>query len=98
MSGLVRVRTGRTASVRTQQPMFAIFLLAGGAMVRMTAPSAVIGYGMFEERCSARGRREGRLGGSSGSHGDAWWRAGEESQIDMLVGCVIDASTIKMDL
>ena len=42
MSGLVRVRRCRTASVRTQHPMFAFFLLARRTVVGMT------GDGMLE--------------------------------------------------
>ena len=74
--GPVGVRRGGTASVRTQEPMFTFFLLAGGAVIGMTGLGALIGYGRLERRCSVRGRREGRLGGGSGRHGEAWWRGG----------------------
>ena len=42
-------------------------------MVGMTAPGALVRYGMLEERCSLRGRRKIRMGGrGSGRHGEAW--------------------------
>ena len=44
--------------MRTQQSMFAFFLLARGAVVGVTAPGALIGYGVLEERCPSRGRRK----------------------------------------
>ena len=62
MPGLVRVRRSRTASVRTQEPVFTFFLLAGGAVVGMTGPGALIGYGRLERCCSVHERRDGRLG------------------------------------
>ena len=76
MPGPVRIRRSRTASVRTQEPMFTFFLLAGGAVVGMTGSRALIGYGRLERGCSVRERREGRLGGGSGRHGEAWWTGG----------------------
>ena len=44
--------------MRTEQPMFAFFLLAGGTVVGMTAPGTLIGYGMLEERCVLGGQRK----------------------------------------
>lgn len=42
----------------TQQSMFAFFLLARRAVVEVTAPGALVGYGVLEERCPSRGRRK----------------------------------------
>ena len=39
----------------TQQSMFAFILLARGAVVGVTAPGALVGYGVLEERCPSRG-------------------------------------------
>lgn len=58
--------------MRTQQSMFAFFLLAGGAVVRMAAPGALIGYGMLEKRASLGRRRKVRMGGRGlGGHGES---------------------------
>ena len=54
--------------MRTQQSMFAFFLLTGGAVVGTTAPGALIGYRRLEERCRMGGRGSGR-------HGEVWSRA-----------------------
>ncbi len=72
-SRFVRVRRGRAASVRTQLPMFAVFLLAGGPVVGMTGPGAHVGY------CAVRGRGKVGMRGGSGGHGEAWWWGGAES-------------------
>ena len=52
--------------MRTQLPMLALFLLAGGAS------KALIREGTLAELCSFRGRRNVRVGrGGSGKHGEA---------------------------
>ena len=69
--GPIGVGRGGTASMRTQLSMLAVFLLAGGAAVIITAPRALIRYGTLAELCSSRGRRNvgvGRRG--SGRHGE----------------------------
>ena len=60
LGGLVGVRRGGTASMRTQQPMLAFFLLAGGPMVRTATPGAfgaLMGNGLVKERCTLGGLR-----------------------------------------
>ena len=59
--GLVGIRRGGTASMRTQQSMFAFFLLAGGPMVRTTTPGAfgaLMGNGLVKEGCTLGGLRK----------------------------------------
>lgn len=43
--------------MRTKQSMLALFLLARGAMIGVSAPGASTGYGMLQERCPLRGGR-----------------------------------------
>ena len=69
---------GGTASMRTQLSMLAFFLPAGGAVVVIAAPRALIRYGTLAGLFSLRGRRNVRVGRrGSGMHGEAlvegWW-------------------------
>ena len=61
LGGLLAIRRGGTASMRTQQSMFAFFLLAGGPMVRTATPGtfgALMGDGLLKKRCTLRGLRK----------------------------------------